>query len=366
MAVLRSQPIPTPVVTPPMAKPQTQVIRQNTPVNMSSIHSGGMSVAPRVAGNVTTAPDYSWNMSVAPAGTGMSKSTVSTNNAGARNQIFTPQMLSPNDSPGGGAPSESDMINSEFNDFVNFLGDQENQARSAYGAVENKANADKSAALQSTAAEQELQATQTRDNERLNLQKVRQLLSDLDQRNAARLSISGGGSLADALASRYSQTAMQQVGGIARETTQVLEKANEFYRQKKTQIENTFSDKIEQEKLRLQNKLDQIGQDRRTAESQKNQARYDSWRNYVNSVNQAKIDANNLMTQYGDWYTKTAQNVNSQTFDDSANYDSYLNADNYNYDIPAVDQGNDLSYAPVSIGNAQVEDKDKLNQLYSQ
>lgn len=150
---------------------------------------------------------------------------------------------SPDQGTPDGGPSELDMINSEFNDFQSFLGNQESQANQNFTNTQNAITGERDLAVtdaekQRGFREQELdaKALQGRESERLSLRKVRQLLQDLEQRNASRLAISGGGSTADALAERFGRTAQEQTGNVLSEGQRYQndlslegEKVDQFY-----------------------------------------------------------------------------------------------------------------------------------------
>lgn len=227
----------------------------------------------------------------------------------------TPSITAPNQSPGGNAPSEVDQINSEFDTYQNFLNSQEQVANQNFGGFEkgirtDAANATQQADNQLTQQTGVLneKAAQGRENQRLDLSKVRQLLADLDQKNAARMAITGGGSTSEALADRFSRTAQQNVGSVLTEgrryqndiSSQVT-KANQFYTEKKAAITADADARVNQARQVLQENLSNINNDRRSSADARGRARLDAWKSYLGQVNQAKLQAANFQSTYDMW-----------------------------------------------------------------
>jgi len=218
-------------------------------------------------------------------------------------------------SPGYSGPSEQDIINQEYEAFGNYLGQQEAGARTNYEAqIANLGGQKKT--LETTAETNRgnivsdigTKQAEGRQQERLSLQKVRQLLMDLEQRNAARGAISGGGSVSEALAEKFGRTAQQNVGGVMQEGQSLqnsLEtekvKANQFYNQKISEIGDWYNQEKSSADSTLQGNLSQIQAARTESASAKARATLDAWKTYFNTVNQARLQAAQFKVQYDTW-----------------------------------------------------------------
>ena len=212
-------------------------------------------------------------------------------------------------------PSEQDIINQEYEAFSNYLGQQEAGAQKNYEAQIANLGGQKTTLettaktnLGNTVADIGTKQAEGRQQERLSLQKVRQLLMDLEQRNAARGAISGGGSVSEALAERFGRTAQQNVGGVmqegqglqnALETEKV--KANQFYNQKISEIGDWYNQEKSSADATLQGNLSQIQAARTESAGAKARATLDAWKNYFNTVNQARLEAAQFKMQYDTW-----------------------------------------------------------------
>lgn len=272
----------------------------------------------------------------------------------------TPQQA-PAPQPGGGSgPSELDVINQEFDAFSSFLNDQSGLAQQNFANAESAILADKQQGLDKVKGERQLRsqeldqtATEGRQNERLNLQRVRQLLQDLEQRNAARLAITGGGSLSDALADRFGRTAQQSVGGVLQEgqrfqndVAMEAERANQFYDQKKAEIESQAANQIAEARTRLNQNLSAIEGERRASAAEKQRARLDSWKNYYNQVNQARVQAANFAVQYDMWKRQLdAQLAAAQGYQASD-----ISGQNFDPSIAYAQQGLNIGSIPSGVG----------------
>lgn len=284
-------------------------------------------------------------------------------NTGSQLPDFRP--TSPNDNVGGN--SEMDIINNEYNSMMNYYSGQENASRQNFANFEGQMTRDRDMGLQTAAQEQgvrqkELDATAEggRQQERLNLQKVRQMLADLDQRNAAQTAISGGGSMNEALADRYNRTAMQSQGEVVREGQNYqnkvaleVEKVNQFYDNKRKEIGNWFQTQIAQGRQDLNNRLGEIASARDASAQAKQRATMDAWRSYYSDVNQARIAAADFNARYSNWKTQ----MDNQLIPTLASYEvgnipgqDISNAMGLFSNQPTVtQQPQTVSYAPTRI-----------------
>jgi hypothetical protein len=234
-------------------------------------------------------------------------------NTGGQMPNFAP--MSPNDKAGPSGPSEMDIINNEYNAMSSYLSGQEGASRENFANFEGQVTRDRDMGLETAGQEQgirqkELDQTAEggRQQERLNLQKVRQMLADLDQRNSAQIAISGGGSMNEALADRYNRTALQSQGEVLQEGQNFqnkvaleVERVNQFFDNKKKEIGNWFQTQISQGREELNNRLREIGQARDASAQAKQRATMEAWRGYYDNVNQARIAAADFTARYSNW-----------------------------------------------------------------
>ena len=293
-----------------------------------------------------------------------------------------PTIAAPNQGIDGG-PSEFDIINNEYGQFVSSLDAAANRSRQNFSDFETGATRERDRGLSTVASERELReqelgqrAEAGRADERLNLQRVRQMLQDLEQKNAARISITGGGSTADALADRFARTAQQNVGGVLREGQEFqgsirLEgaKANAFYDQKKREIEDKFANDISSARGQLQQTLDAIESEKGAAAGAKARARLDAWKSYLGQVNNARLQAASFNAQYDMWKRQVdAQIAASQGYSigelDTPDYNQFYG----NMQVPAIGATNNTggiaSLPGIQIsGLRRGDEEEKLNQL---
>lgn len=297
---------------------------------------------------------------------------------------FSSGLTRPDQSAGGDGPSEMDVINSEFNSFQSFLNDQESQANKNFSNTESQITADRDNAITSSEAERSQRITglnedarQGRDQERLDLARVRQLLADLEQKNNARLAISGGGSAADAMSDRFARTAQQTSGQVISEgrsyqnqITQQVQRANDFYDQKKTEIQTAATSAINQARAKLQENLSAIAAERRASADAKARARIAAWQDYNSKVNTARLQAAQFQAQYDMWKRQVDAElgaasqfaVDTPTMDNSQALGYAMQA---NQGIGAVQPvSNQTSYAPTRVNlNKGVGDDEEQNQF---
>lgn len=293
-----------------------------------------------------------------------------------------PQVTIPSPSDNvNGSGSQLDLINSEFDNFNSYLNDQSGLANQRFNNTQSAIVSERDTAVTDAEGQrgirtQELdqKSAQGRANERLNLQKVRQLLQDLEQRNSARTAITGGGgSVSEALADRFARTAQQNIGGVLQEGQRYQNdietervRTNQFYDTAVQKIKDTAQNQINEARYKLNENLSAIDSERRASAQQKATARYDAWRSYYDSVNQAKIQAANFQAQYDMWLQGRQQTLADATNFQmnpiaEQNFNSYLNGDNYA--VGGQPTNNDtISYAPTkySIGKNSDEEQNKL------
>lgn len=229
-------------------------------------------------------------------------------------------------------PSEMDVINQEFDAFSSFLNDQAGLANKNFRNTESAIISDRDLSLQSAEnrrAQQQgqldTQAIEGKQSEALNLAKVRQLLAELDQRNNARMAITGGGSVSEALSDRFARTAQQNVGGVLQEGQRFQNdirgrKADveAFYTEKTGQIREAARQAIEQARFKLDENLAAINAEKRASAAEKSRAKLGAWQSYLGKVNEARLQAANFQAQYDMWRGQMGQQMEAVN---SFNYD---------------------------------------------
>jgi len=207
---------------------------------------------------------------------------------------------SPNDSLGGG-PSEQDVINNEFNQFNALLDQETGTANKNFSETKGLYDTQFANASGQLKTEKTDQTRDIKGKETLDLKRVRQLLSDLSQRDAARTAIRGGGSVTEALAERFGRTAQSKLGNIQEQTRSALNRVNTFYNNSITKLQENYDAAIVGARQTLDANLAEIRRARTGAASAKQRASLDAWRSYYDNVNQAKIQAATFKAQYDLW-----------------------------------------------------------------
>jgi hypothetical protein len=223
-------------------------------------------------------------------------------------QYPQPNLISPSQ-PLGGGPSQVDVINSQFNDYNSSLDQQGSQAQSAYDQTMGLYNTQKSNAEQQLTTEKATQTEGIKKNESLNLSKVRQLLSDLQQGNAARTAITGGGSTSDVLAERFGRESQARMGNVMDQTQQALTRVNDFYNQSIQKLNESYQTNVMQAQQTLNDNLSQIRAARNANSAQKQGATVDAWKGYYDQLNNAKNAADQFQMQYDLWKQQMDQQM---------------------------------------------------------
>lgn len=205
------------------------------------------------------------------------------------------------DSPFAGGVSETDVINNEFNAFNSYLDQQENQSRSNFDETKGLYDTQKANAEAQYTKEKTTQTGDIKKTEALNLKRVRELLGDLSQGNAARIAISGGGSVSEVMGERFGREAQSRLGNVMDSTQKAIERVNTFYDNAITKLNESYQSNIMQAKQALDENLSNIGLARTQSASAKQRATIDAWRGYYDQVNQAKLQAQNFKAQYDLW-----------------------------------------------------------------
>lgn len=264
---------------------------------------------------------------------------------------------------------EGSLIDSEYASFNQYLNDQENIANTEFSNTEGKINTGLDNAITRLEGDKGLRqgeldakAESGRQTERLNLQRVRQLLQDLQQRDNARIAITGGGSVNEALADRFARRAQSDIGGVQAEgqrfQNDVLresERVAQFYDNKKAEITANAQAMINDARLRLESTLSNIRGERNASANAKTHANVNAWRDYYNKINTAKLEAQNLQAQL-DIFRQQKDAVLSQ----SAGFNL---ADIQGQDVSGVVSGLQDTTSPAIGGDLQANAQLPTNRI---
>lgn len=213
---------------------------------------------------------------------------------------FTSGIQSP-DTPFGGGPSEQDMINEQFNQFSSYLDQEEGRSKQNFNDIQSLYTQQKQGQEKQYATEKQTQTEDIKKTEGLNLSRVRQLLQDLQQRDAARTAITGGGSTSEVLAERFGREAQSRLGNVQDQTRQAIQRVNTFYDNAITKLNDSYNANILQAKQSLDENLSYIGQQRQASAQAKQQGIMNAWKSYYDQVNTAKTQAATFKAQYDLW-----------------------------------------------------------------
>lgn len=317
---------------------------------------GGSKAAGNVLGSQSMYPSQSFSQiqNYTPSTT---KSVNSTGSTGTQQNTggqfdFTSGLKSPSD-PFGGGGSQIDAINQQFNDFNNYLNTQETQANQNFTDTKALYDTQKTNAQNQYNTEKTQQTQDIKSNEALNLKKVRQLLSDLGQGNAARIAIGGGGSISEVLGERFNREAQSRVGNVMDQSQKAITRVNDFYNNAITKLQESYDANILQARQALQDNLSQISNARMQSAQAKQQSTMDAWRSYYDNVNQAKIQAATFKSQYDLWKTQQDNQLAA------TNGFNLQNADWLNSGVQ-----NSFSNTPQAPGVQTTQDQYNMNPTY--
>jgi hypothetical protein len=249
-------------------------------------------------------------------------------------QTFTEGIEEPN--------QEIELINQEFNNFQNYLGQQESMSRQNFADTQGLFDTQKASAEAQLGADKTSQETGIKKTESLNLAKVRQLLGELQQGNAARSAITGAsGSANEALAERFGKRAQEGLGNVMNQTQQAMERVNSFYNQAKQKISDSYNTNLMNAKQMLDQNLAEISYQKGQSATAKQQQTLSAWRNYYDNLNQAKLQAAQFQAQYDMWKQQqdTAYSAWGAQSEQSANQYNMLSANSLDKGLYSPAQG---------------------------
>lgn len=273
-------------------------------------------------------------------------------NTGTKPPAYYPQMSfnAPNQ-PSYGDKSEMDIINDEFNSVNSVLDQQEGQANSNFNETKGLYDTIKANNEATYKKNQETQITDAKKQGALDLGKVRQLLSELSQGNAARTAITGGGSVSEVLAERFGREAQARVGGVMEQTSRLIQRANDFYNDKITQLNETYQANILQAKQALEDTLSQIRGARAASAAAKQRGMMDAWKQYYNDVNNYKIQQADYQAKLDMWKQQQDNSLAAMGGFNSSN------ANQYNEGVQPL-------FSDVAQANVAQQTRDPYNPQY--
>lgn len=219
---------------------------------------------------------------------------------GGSNFSLTP----PNENLPGTDQSQLGLIDQQFNDYMSTLGGYENNINKQFGdstALLGSQNQDTLSQLNTQEGNQrqgilndqqsaELQAGQGQAQQETQL---RQLLGDLQQRQAARESQFGNSSVTDANNEAFGKQAFQGINTIQQQRAGAEQQINtttqknltglqDFYNKSRLSITQGYQSSIQQLTSQRDDKLAAIGAERNQAASTKAQNSFAAWQDYLN------------------------------------------------------------------------------------
>jgi hypothetical protein len=237
-----------------------------------------------------------------PAPTTRINNTQTLNQSSGSGFVMPETQLQSPDDPFGGGPSETDVINQQFETFNSYLNEQEGMANRNFADTKSLFDTQKANAETQYATERDTQTEGIKKNESLNLSKVRQLLSDLQQSNSARTAITGGGSSAgEALSERFGRRAQEGMGNVMNQAETAIQRVSQFYNDSITKLNESYQANLLNAKQTLDENLSNIQYQRNASANAKQSATLDAWRSYYDNVNQAKLQAAQFKQQYDMW-----------------------------------------------------------------
>lgn len=246
------------------------------------------------------------------------------------NEVPVSTPLPPQQQLGGGeptGPSIRDIIEQEYQQVQSYLGGLEEQSRQQaegakqqvlreYGALETE--------LPKERALREKELESARQQTGLDVQqattRIKQMLSDLQNRNMAFLASRGGGAFASSLGAavgeRLGRIAQQQIGGLEAERVNALnainveaERVKQFFDKKLTDIQLAKQRALENIQSQLEAKLGQIASFKYESARAKATEYLDAWREYINSRRMLQTQAFNAFQELQNWALEKGQTL---------------------------------------------------------
>lgn len=252
------------------------------------------------------------------------------------------------------------IIDSQFNEEMGRLNDLEGRTRTNYASAIQQAQdyypqfqkqleSEKATDLGAITAQED----QAKMESNRGLARTRQLLSDLQRSQAARMSATGNysSSVADAFGESFGRKAFDANNQIQSARDQALQQLSQqkqqtenFYSRKSLEAKQSYDQQLNQLQMQLQSQLDAINNARGTASSAKAQATAEAWNSYTN--NKLNLDQQILQYQLDLDSWKSQQDSFIQEAVDYSN-------PNVVQDILGNLQGDSISMAPTTQNTPQ-------------
>lgn len=320
------------------------------------------------AQNAAASPNAGWydygTRNITGGGNGSTGGQVLGQQTNANNfQPPTQDIIRPDQNMGGGG-SELDAINSEFNNFNSYLDQQEGTAQQNFTETKGLYDKSKANAEQQYNTEKVAQTEGYQKEGALNLGKVRQLLADLSQRDAARTAITGGGSVSEALGERFGRQAQSSLGNVTNQTQGAIERVNNFYSTALTKLQESYDSNVMQAKQTLDQNLSQIRGAKIQSASAKQKGTLSAWRDYYSRVNEAKVQAANFKAQYEMWKQQQDSALGATQGFNLANQDQYGQGVQPSYNFKAASVQTAQQNNPYMFAQGLTEEQKRQQQLY--
>jgi hypothetical protein len=218
-----------------------------------------------------------------------------------------------------------DMINQMFNEEQGYLGGLESTARSqaasSQGLIKSEgAELESQTGEERALREQELSGRKTEAglDAQSAMTRVKQMLSDIVNRNNAYLSAIPGwsSSTAPALAEKFGRTAMSQAGGVQTELQKTVnsinleaERVGQFYDNKLKEVQMGVQRALQGIEQQLQTQLGNIQGMKAESAKAKAQATMQAWQNYANNRAQLNMQAFNFQQTLAQWAMEKGQSL---------------------------------------------------------
>ena len=224
-----------------------------------------------------------------------------------------------NNGGGEGGPSLTDQINSAYESEMGAFNQVESGSRATADQARTTLQGEADTAITSTESERgnRVQELGTRRQQvGLDVQsagtRIKQMLSDLQNRNAAFLASRGGGafesSLGAAVGERFGKTAMSEMGGLEGQRVGALNAISDeagrvqtFYDSKIGEIKTNLQKGLANIGSQLQDTLNKISLAKGQSAQAKAAATMDAWNNYANWRSQLGVQALNLQQTLAQW-----------------------------------------------------------------
>ncbi len=289
---------------------------------------------------------------------------------------------------GGNAPSVMDMINEAYGqeqDYLNqvqsSLPGQAQTAKSSYDTLLNQQKPQYEAEQSARLGELQTRSDQAARTNQQETARVKQLLGELQNRQASQLAYTGGyGSSSNpAMAEAFGKQAFSSLSTLAGQNQNVTDSINS----ERERVKNFYSKSIgdlttqvatakNQIDVDLQDKLNQIAGAKAESAKAKAQATMSAWQDYANRVAQLNLEKTQWQQNLEAWALEKGQTLD-QAHQFALNATGSFNPTAYTFapnQSPSLNMsaGNSMAYAaPVKVNRASgnyTEEEKRLASVY--